>query len=233
METIRLFVPNHLITAAEKRYKQIKREEADPEFRKMVILTTLAVPVNFGHFILKTNNTRGSSLNWILKHNCQRPKSQRPKCTRQAKVESLQENEISISINGTCRCGSQSADKIIQSKLSYIKYWQYEDTWIPANLLMLMNEAEVDNKDEAAVMCFFGGVEESGADTATASTAPTNRGDVREIIHKTEQTVTGREFRIELGGSFEGLFEYIKTLFLNFIYKGPTTTTTTTDTTRF
>lgn len=220
MEKIQLFVPNYLITAAEERYNRIKLDGAVPEFRKMVILITLVVPVNYGHFTIKTNNTRGSNLNWIFKHNC--PKSQKPKCTRQAKVESLQENQISITISGSCHCKSQHTDDVIQSKLSYIQYWQSEDSWIPSNLLML-NEDEVD-EDEAAVMCCFGGGEEESA-TATVSTAPTNRGDVQDGVRGTEQTVTIEEFRLELGGNFEALLGYIKTLFLNIIYTRTTTTT--------
>lgn len=198
MESLTIKMPNQIIQKAAKRSVKIgSGSRVNDAFKKVAIMIALSIDPEEGHFVIKSNNGHGKKLLWSMKH--------RLDCPRNARVESLQEDEILITFHGTCTCDklnkSEFIKKVIQDKLNYVKTWQKPENWIPESMF----------EGQPQVYCVF----------------------TFEETSETETTQTEGEFGLEVGGEGNSTLQSIKNFFVKFLYKRPTTTTITKVTKKF
>lgn len=209
MESIKVKVPFHLIEKASLRTSQITLAEADDEFRQLLIIATLSIPVEFGHFIMKRNNSNGKRVKWDLHHS-------KSSCKRNVSVFGM-DGELSIDISGSCSCGfiEKCIKAVTIKKLKFVRKLQEPANWIPLELLENDSVGETNMNDSANVYCCF-----SVSD------------DDKDVKISKQKIHVGRQVRLDVGseGDGETLLEIIRNFFIRFVYNGPITIETETRT---
>lgn len=241
-------VPATIVRGAGRRIRcGLKRSSKD--FRKLIILSTLARHPIEGHFRLKVNNGKGRRICLTFEH--------ANGCSKKANLTEQGPDTLLFKISGECICESSSRLQFIQrtikEKLDYLNKWEGNNEWIQAAL------ASTDTT-KAVILCGFGKDEmeedddvhtdddmqsddedaddqdsddEENADEENVEDNDTARiQQLSEVITEKEIEEGGREWVIEIGG---WLIKFLKMKInlLKIFHKSPVKKQKTKTTTRY
>lgn len=203
-------VPARIINGASKR-KKSSFKGASRSFKKLMLVSTLAIHPIHGHFTLKSNTGKGQRLQLTFGHKLP--------CRSLAHLSSQMPGKLHFVISGKCCCVKNSRLELmkdtIKSKMNYVKKW--DDNW-------MSSAQDLEDDTTAAVFCGFakGDIDDDDDPTENMETDETDSDDdisdddisdmddgnneasriqqVREVVTETEIEEGGRELCLEIGG---------------------------------